>query len=360
MLAKLPQPLALLLIAVIAVVAAWCVTTRPPPIKTAKKGGYTDIHLYQDITRAVVRGVPYHQAAAETQRAHHYPLKPFFTVRPPTLVMFAAWFGWKGVQMIACAIILATIMGWVIATEGRWHWIERIALGCVLAVGGGAIISPALLALHEYIGGFCISVALAGVFGWRRQWWLIMLPLALGLAIRELVLPFVLLLLAFALIERRWREALAWMALVGVWAGLMAWHGALVAAQWHAGDITSPGWHAMQGFSGFLKAVIFTSVIQPLPLGLALLVACLPIFGWMAVEGRAGTFALILLAGYIVMISAFSRPDTFYWGAIMLPWYFVGFVLLPRAVWQLAGAARGRPLPTPAFLAWQPGAPSAT
>jgi hypothetical protein len=33
--------------------------------------------------------------------------------------------------------------------------------------------------------------------------------------------------------------------------------------------------------------------------------------------------------GYALMIGLFSRADTFYWGAIMLPWYFIGYVLLP-------------------------------
>ena len=95
-----------------------------------------------------------------------------------------------------------------------------------------------------------------------------------------------------------------------------------------------------------MKAVIFTSVLQPLPLGLALLAAMLPLVGWLALPGRSGLFCAVFVGGLVLMISAFSRPDTFYWGAIMLPWYFVGYALLPRAFWQLWGAIR-----TPAKLA---------
>jgi hypothetical protein len=43
--------------------------------------------------------------------------------------------------------------------------------------------------------------------------------------------------------------------------------------------------------------------------------------------------------GYALMIGLFSRADTFYWGAIMLPWYFVGYVL-PRG----AAGASGMPV----------------
>ena len=90
-----------------------------------------------------------------------------------------------------------------------------------------------------------------------------------------------------------------------------------------------------------MKAVIFTSALQPLPLGLALLAAMLPLVGWLALPGRGGLFAILFSFGLVVMISAFSRADTFYWGAIMLPWYFVGYALLPRAFWQLQAAIRG-------------------
>ena len=47
--------------------SAWCFTATPPPIKVAKKGGYTDVHLYQDISAAVKAGQPYHAAAATLQ-----------------------------------------------------------------------------------------------------------------------------------------------------------------------------------------------------------------------------------------------------------------------------------------------------
>ncbi|ODU84463.1 MAG: hypothetical protein ABT10_03610 [Novosphingobium sp. SCN 63-17] len=64
-------------------VTAWCFSVTPPPIKTAKKGGYTDGRLYHDIAAQVAQGKPYHQAAAELHRAHRYPLKPFFTIARP-------------------------------------------------------------------------------------------------------------------------------------------------------------------------------------------------------------------------------------------------------------------------------------
>ena len=86
--------------------------------------------------------------------------------------------------------------------------------------------------------------------------------------------------------------------------------------------------------------MVYTSSLGPLPRPLALWFAMLPLVGWLVLPGRAGLFCGLLIAGYVVMISAFSRPDTFYWGGIMLPWYFVGWALLPRAFWQLWWAIR--------------------
>ncbi|HWU02321.1 MAG TPA: hypothetical protein VN222_06235, partial [Novosphingobium sp.] len=219
---------------------------------------------------------------------------------------------------------------------------------------GGAVLRPGLLALHEYPAGMLMSIGIAGMMGWPRRWWAVALPVAIALSVRELVLPFVLLALVFAAVEKRWREVAGWAVIVAAWGVFMALHAQEVAAVTRPGDIASQGWHAMQGFSGFLKAVIFTSGLQILPLGLALLLAMLPMVGWLALGGRRGLFAIMLVVGYAVMISAFSRADTFYWGAIVLPWYFAGFALLPRALTQLYGAVRGTGSPLDGAPAPQP------
>jgi hypothetical protein len=160
-----------------------------------------------------------------------------------------------------------------------------------------------------------------------------------------------LLALAFAVVERQWRAVTGWIAVLTIWGSFMAWHAAQVSAVLLPNDITSKGWHGLQGFSGFLKAEIFTSTLQPLPLGVALMLAALPLVGWASLRGRIGLFCNLLVWGYALMIGLFSRADTFYWGAIMLPWYFVGYVLLPRAVlrlyamWNARWPEEARPAP---------------
>jgi len=354
MLARLPRPAAWLVLLLWLAASVWCLSTKPPPIKIGKKGGYTDLRLYHDIAAAVAKGQPYHAAAAALHRAHNYPLKPFFTMRLPTLTELAVAVGWGAVQNIAIAVaFLATVL-WVIA------WMEtgppardrilKLAEVCFIAIAFGCgtvqVVHGGLMALHEYWGGLAIAIALAGVIGWPQRWWAIALPIAAGLAIRELVLPFALLALAFALAERKWREALGWVAIMAGFALYMALHARLVGAVLRPGDGSSPGWDAMQGPVGFLKAVVYTSALQSLGMNRGMLAAMWPMFGWAALDGRRGLFCGASVIGYAVMIAAFSRPDTFYWGAIMLPWYFAGYGLIPRAAVQLAGALRGRAFAT--------------
>jgi hypothetical protein len=254
-------------------------------------------------------------------------------------------------QKIAFALVLIAVFLWVIALEGQLHWTERIAVAVAIGAGGSMVADQGLMALHEYWTGMLLTLGLAGVIGWPRHWWWVMLPIAIGLTMRELALPFALLALVFALVEKRAAEATAWGALILGFVALMLVHQHFEVQQVRPTDIASPGWSAMQGYSAFLKAVIFTSVLQQLPLPLALLLAMLPSVGWLALTGRSGLFSILLVAGYALMISLFSRPDTFYWGAIMLAWYFVGYALLPRALWQLYGAIRRPAAPGPTPLA---------
>ncbi len=340
MLARLPRRFAVLFALLLLAASVWCLTTQPPPIHVAAKGGYTDVHLYHDIAAEIVKGKPYHQAAAEMHRLHHYPLKPFVTMRLPTLAEMGAHLGWHGVQIVAYVLAFVAIFLWIIALEGRIHWVEQVLVGAAVGTGAAMVSNQGLMAMHEYWGGLFIAIALAARMRWPPQWWWQVLAIACGLAIRELVLPFALLAAVFAFADRRWREGAGWLLVTAGFLAFLAWHAAQVQALLRPGDLTSAGWHEAQGFSAFLKAVVYTSSLGPLPRPLALLCAMLPLVGWLVLPGRSGLFAQVLIAGYVVMISAFSRADTFYWGGIMLPWYFVGWALLPRAFWQLWWAIR--------------------
>ncbi len=339
--ARLPRPFAFALLLGLGIIAAWCMTVRAPAGQAISQDHYSDLQLYRDVVSTMQRGQSYYPAVVPLHRAHNYPLRPFFTVRLPTLAELAAHLGWRGTHGIALGLLFLTLFVWVIATEGVLHWTERVVLAVVLLAGAMTVIDVKLIGLHEIWAGLFMAIALAGVVGWPRQWWWIVLPIACALAIRELVLPFALLALVFAVYERRWSEVAGWLATLGAFGVFLAVHAVLVHAQLRPADLPSPGWHGMLGLMGFLNALVESSLLQLLGQHFGLLAAALGLFGWCALDGRRGLFCLLLWGGYVVMFGLFERPDNFYWGAMLLPGFVVGLVLLPRACWQLMGALRG-------------------
>lgn len=346
MLARFPRPVALLVLLGLLLGAGWCLSLKEVPLSIARKPGqYTDMRLYHDIVTEMGKGTPYHQAAAQLHREHHYPLKPFFTMRLPTLSEVAVRIGWKAMQPIALALLLAGIFAWVMALKRDYHWSERVLAAVAIGTGGSSISSLTLMAMHEVWTGLFLSLALAIMVGWPRLWPWALVAAGCALSIRELALPFALLALAFALAQRHWREAAGWSALIALFAAGMALHAAAAMPQVLPGDIKSAGWNAVLGLPGFMSGVIHTSVLQKLPKPLAHLAVILPMFGWLAAKGRGGLFALLLFCGYALMMALFSRPDNFYWGAMVLPAYFIGFALLPRFCIQMTQKLRPAAIP---------------
>mgnify|MGYP000154942903 CR=1 FL=1 len=343
MLERLPRPLALALAALLAAACAWCLTLPASPPAQTPGNPYTDLMLYRDIAEAVRGGTPYHQAAAELQRAHGYPTRPFITMREPTLYIIAARLGWDTLRYAALALVLANIAAWTTALPRTLSPLERVGAAAGIALGSAAIVSTPLLAATELWCGLLLALALALRLGWRERWWLALATVAAALALRELALPFALLAAAWAAWERRWPELAGWCGLIALFAIGMGFHAAAELAQVQPGDLVSPGWSGGQGLRGVLLAITYSSVWQQVWPPLALLLALLPALGWAALAGRGAAFAQMLLGGYAVMLALFARADNFYWGFLILPTWFAGYALIPRALAQLGRAISSPP-----------------
>lgn len=338
MLARLPRPLALLVAALFLAAATWCLLTPPGKVSKAAPGHYTDMRLYRDIVSAMQGGKGYYQAAAETQRAHRYPTRPFVTVREPTLYWLASQQGWAWLNRVEIGLYIVVILTWLFALPAPLNWAEKLVAAAMIAAAGIAPIAISITPMSEAWCGLALTFAL-GLTLWRRaRWWMPVLVIAAALTIRELALPFLLLAAAFALWERRWTELAAW-ALVAVLFGVgLALHAGQVAQVALPTDLQSAGWAGGLGLRAVLLALVNTTALHLFPQKVALLLALLPMLGWGALDGREGRFAALLLGGYALMIALFSRADNFYWGFLLLPAWFAGLAFVPRAVIQLARA----------------------
>ena len=199
-----------------------------------------------------------------------------------------------------------------------------------------AISARGLLTGTEPWLGLLLTLALGcRLSGWKHAE---LAAIGAALLVRELALPYALLATTFALWDRDWPALRRWLALIALFGCAMAIHAHFQLQTVRPGDIVSPGWSGGQGLRAFLAGVAYTSVWQNLPQSWALLLSLLPALGWLTLTGRSGLFAQGLLAGYALMLMLFSRTDNFYWGFVVMPMWFAGYALLPRAAGQLRAA----------------------
>lgn len=312
-----------------------------PPLAMAEAAaGEGDLALYRRIAERVTGGEDYYAAALDEHRASNYPATPFYTVRPPTLASVQEGLGLAGARMLALALLIAVILAFLWRFRGGAHPLERAAAGVLALFGGAAAITPDAGLIHELFAGLLLTLAF--LLHRRAQWWPSLLLAALALAVRELAAPFVLLWLAFALAERRWKEAGALAALLALFAGAMYLHYLGVSADRLPGDGVSQGWNAMVGPALPLAALSELTILLIFPPWLAAPLAILPLIGWIGLGGRLGLFATLWFTGFFLAMALFARPENFYWVQLVLPAYLAGFAFLPRALADLVHAARAR------------------
>ncbi|MFM5930430.1 MAG: hypothetical protein ACKOPQ_05945 [Novosphingobium sp.] len=331
-----------LLLVAAALFCLLCASFAAEPVSEVKVTGsdYSDIKLYHDIAEKVRTGTPYHRAARDLQHAHDYPSQPFVTIRLPTLAHMAATFGWPTLQAILAGFLMLTVVLWYRLAAARSQGLEPILVGVMILLGGAMVTQPGLIAMHDFWAGVLACAALA--FRGGKRWPLAVLLAGLAMMIRELSVPFAALALAFALVQRRRKEAIGWAALLAVFAVVMLLHAQAVHAVVLPTDKQSAPWSGLRGLSGVLHDLTDTSVLNNLPMPLAFALIPLGLLGWAAAPREQALFGLLYYLGMAVMIALFTRPDNFYWACLLQPGWFIGFAFLPRALRDCAQAALAR------------------
>lgn len=296
--------------------------------KTQARGD--DLLLYKTIIARVAAGEHYYATAAQEQRAGNYPLKPFVTVRLPTLAYLLAWLG-----PIASYGLLISLLGMTL--WAYWHRLNgaftdsgrRITGVLLIAAGASIVFQPKYAVLHEVWAGLLIALAVA--LKGSSRWYLAVLVGAAALMIRELALPCILLMTAFALFERRWRECIAWVALIVLFGVVMTVHASHVAMVVRPDDLSSQGWMNIGGWQGYLRSMRLTSSLRVFPdwaANIGVIIAC---FGWVSWRSMTGLLGTLLLAGYAIIFMILGRPENFYWGLLNAPMLLLGWAFLPQA-----------------------------
>ncbi len=309
-------------------------STRPPT-----PAGRGDVDLYRAIDIRMLHGEGYYQAAATEHRARGYPLRPFVTVRMPTLAWVSTLTGSLS-RAAMLEMLLATVsvgmtifrLRILIRSDGLW------AAASLLIVTTVSILSQSELALwHELWAGLLIALALA-CWSERRWWPSVILGLA-AVLFRELALPFLVAMAGCAFLERRPREALAWSAAVIVVFIALAAHATAVHAMLHAGDRASPGWSRLGGWRFDIAVVRGSSLLAILPSTVTAVLLPIALLGWASWPSRyAARYALALL-GWLGAFLLIGRPENFYWGLLMAPLMPIGLVVALPALRDLFQSA---------------------
>ena len=351
MLARIPRPGLVLLAALMVATMVWSVSygrpfDAPPPAVTSIQANAPaagapidgDLALYARIVARMRAGESYAPAAVSEQRAADYPLRPFVTVRLPTLAWLDAHVGQRGMQWLAGALLLTTAVAWLLARTPGAAVITRLAAAMIALLFGGLAMADNVWLIHEFWAGLFMTLSMALYRPHRLMPALI--AAAAALAVREFAAPFVVLWFVMALFAGRKREAVGTGLLLAGFAIGMALHAHAVNALLLPGDRASEGWDGLLGPGRVVASLVTISPLQMLPPWLAGPLAVLPILGWMGLRGRTGWFAVLLYGGLAAMIAIFARANNFYWTQVLLPGYAIGLAFVPDALSQWRAGLR--------------------
>lgn len=306
------------------------------PAATHRNMANTDVGFYNRVVDRVRHGQPYEQAAIIEQRASDYPVRPFIAIRPPLLTyILAALPSEKIADGLLAALAAAVIVAWAIRLKDVLPspvWLAGVPILVFTGVEASMTLQS-MSRLHETWAGLLIALSLALRTDRRFG-----LAVALGLLaalIRELAMPYLLVMALAALLEKRRGEAIAFtgalcIALIG-----LAWHGVAASALIRPHDPASPGWLAFGGWP-FVTATARWNFIalRTTPLIAAILLP-LALLGAAGVRNGLGLRLFALLAGYAAGFAFIGRPENYYWGLVIAPILAVALCFSPRALSDL-------------------------
>lgn len=312
---------------------AWGIVSGAPERQVEPVGERgADLILYEAITEKMANGSGYYAAVATEQSPRGYPTRPVMTVREPTLAWLvdAAGGPW-GAYGVLLAIVGAAAVTMLIrlreTASSLPAWVVAGLLGSLSLV---LMAAPALVHVHEIWAGVLIVLSV-GVRSGRR--WTASVGVGLAAAlIRELAVPYLVVMLVLAYRDRRRDEAIAWGAALAAWGIFYGVHALRVLDLVPAGASASPGWLAAEGWPLFVEMIRAGSVLVLLPFWVAAVTVPLALLGWWTRRTAYSTRVAMTLTGYAVAFTIVGRADTTYWGFLLAALVLPGIAMVPRVL----------------------------
>jgi hypothetical protein len=312
---------------------------RPPPPQIVATDGQTtamsDIRLYKNVIARVRIGEGYYEAMAAEHRRHNFPLKPFITVRPPTLAWINASLGPTLTLGLFGLLIMAALLSWMPVTRQMSRLgFEGYLAFTVIILSVMLLISPPFRFYHESWAAPLIVISL-GLWGQGR----LALSVLAGLTavlLRELAMPYLVMMAVLAAHERRWSETHAWSIGIGIACLASVLHCMKVTALLLPGDLGSQGWSGLGGWPFLITTVKETSLLIFLPDWAIKLALPLSLFGWIACNSGLGLRVTVLVLGYVTALMLFARDANTYWAILIMPFIATGLAFAPAGILALS------------------------
>ena len=298
-----------------------------------------DLRLYKAIIGRVRAGQPYDAAAIAEQRLDRYPVRPFVTVRPPALAIALSWLPNVKVSDWLIAVLAGgVILAWTLRLRhlrAGPPW--TIGVAVIVFTGVSVTMEGANIGvLHEAWAGLLIALSLAlrtdkrfaaaAVVGFTAA------------LVRELAIPYLVVMAVVALVERRKGETMAFAGALALTLAALAWHAHQVMALTTHHDLGSPGWLKFSGWPFVMGMEQWNLLVVPQSAAAFVPLALLGAAGW---KDADGVRLFILLAGYIVGFMLVGQPTSLYWGFMIAPLLGVGLCLSPFALIDLVRLSTG-------------------
>ena len=265
-LANLASWQARLVLSVFAMAIVWgaiCCEKSSRPELAASRINRGDIKLYDSIVRRVHAGEDYYEVVGSELRARNYARRPFFNWRLPALALFLGKLPTPEIgkwTLVALALVTLAIWLLILSQEQGFHvtlfggW---ILLGTLVSCFAG----QAFL-FHELWAGVLIALSI-GIHGHNRV--LSVASGLLALAVRELSLPFAVVMLIMACKNKRRREAIAWLLGIIIFLLYLAMHAKTVSGLLIASDRANDTWLQLGGWSFVLTTTKWTLLTLDFP-----------------------------------------------------------------------------------------------
>lgn len=297
----------------------------------------TDALFYRHVVDRVRAGESYYDAVAAEFKEWNYQPTSLFNWRTPLYAWVIALMSQPVyAQAILVLLALVTVMMAYAVVERDLD--KRFAWLLVLVIGPFAWCALGEVYLFtELWAGVLIALSVCAYA--LGRWPIGLAAAVLALFFRELALPFCLLALSLAAWQRRRGEVIGWAAGLALYGAYFAFHVHEVS-HWMAGVIATQagGWVRFGGPAFVIGTTQMNVLLIYAPAWLAAALLPLSLLGLAGWRGETGWRLSLTAAVYLSAFAVVGMPNNAYWGLLITPLLALGWVALPPAVRDLAGA----------------------